>query len=246
MKTLMRFAVPGTLCALVALILAPSAFSQVKIPPAPRLDVSFSVSSLGFGVQAAKPLPYRSDIRGGFNFYTYNSDLTDDGINYAAEVGLKSVNIQFDKYLVAGLFVSGGALVWNGNKADAKASVPGGKSFSLGTASYISDPALPVRGDSIVSFRSMAPLVSLGYGNLTSRGHIAYTIEAGVAFHGTPQATLTMAGSACTPGPGGLLCQNVATPSIQNNVIAQQQKINDDISEFKYYPILQFSIGYKF
>ena len=147
MKQLIRFAAPA-LCALVALILAPSAFAQVKIPPAPRLDVSFSISSLGLGVQVAKPLPHRSDIRGGFNIYTYNSDLTDDGIDYAAKVGLKSVNIQFDKYLVAGLFVSGGALVWNGNKADAKTSVPGGQSFSLGGASYISDPASPVHGQS--------------------------------------------------------------------------------------------------
>jgi len=247
MKKLIRFAVPVTLCALVALALAPSAFAQGKVQSQPKLDVSFSISSLGFGFQAAKPLPHRSDIRGGFNFYNYNSDLTDDGIDYAAEVGLKSVNIQFDKYLVAGLFVSGGALVWNGNNADAKASVPGGQSFSLGGTSYISDPALPVKGDSALTFRSMAPLLSLGYGNLTSKGHIAYTIEAGVAFHGEPKATLTMTGSACTPaGGGGLVCQNVATPAIQSNITAQEQKINDDISSFKYYPILQFSIGYKF
>lgn len=237
----------------MALAFNSAAYAQVKIQSRPKVDVSFSVSSLGFGVQAARPLPHRSDIRGGFNFYTYTTDLSDDGIDYAAEVGLKSVNIQYDKYLVAGLFVSGGALVWNGNNADAKASVPGGQSFSLGSTSYISDTASPVHGDSAVTFRSMAPLVSLGYGNLTSKGYIAYTVEAGVAFHGTPAATLTMTGSACTPtgapapvGPG-LLCQNVATtPAIQSNVAAQQQKINDDISDFKYYPILQFTIGYKF
>ncbi len=152
-----------------------------------------------------------------------------------------------------GFFASGGALVWNGNNADAKASVPGGQSFSLGSTSYISDAASPVHGDSAVTFQTFAPLVSLGYGNLTSKGHIAYTVEAGVAFHGTPAGNVDDDGkcvhthSAPAPVGPGLLCQNVATnPGIQNDVAAQQQKINDDISDFKYYPILQFTIGYKF
>jgi hypothetical protein len=72
-------------------------------------------------------------------------------------------------------------------------------------------------------------------------------VEAGVAFHGTPQATLSLAGSACTSTILGVICQDIATnPGIQNDVAAQQQKINDDISNYRYYPILQFSIGYKF
>ena len=235
-------------CVLAAVAAVPAnSFAQVKIQQLPKLDVMFSISSLGFGAQVAKPLPHRSDIRGGFNFYGYNNDLSEDGIHYAADVSLKSVNIQFDKYLVGGLFASGGALVWNGNNADATTSVPGGQSFSLGSASYISNPASPVHGESGLTFRTMAPLATLGFGNLTSKGRIAYTVEAGVAFHGTPAATLSLAGSACTPVGSTLVCQNAATdPTIQSNVAAQQQKINDDISNFKYYPILQFSIGYKF
>jgi hypothetical protein len=247
MKNLLRCSVSTALCALVALAFAPAAFAQVKIQSRPALDVSFSISTLGFGVQAARPLPHRSDVRGGFNFYNYNTSITEDGADYTTDVRLQSVNLQFDKYLLGGFFASGGALVWNGNKGDAKVSVPGGQSFSLGNINYISDAASPVHGDSALSFQKFAPLLSLGFGNLTSKGHIAYTIEAGVAFHGTPHATLSLAGSACTSTILGLICQNIATnPAIQNDVAAQQQKINDDISNFKYYPILQFSIGYKF
>ncbi len=80
MKNLLRCTVPTLICALVALAFTPAAFAQVKIQSRPKLDVSFSVSSLGLGVQAARPLPHRSDIRGGFNFYTYNTDLSDDGV----------------------------------------------------------------------------------------------------------------------------------------------------------------------
>jgi hypothetical protein len=231
----------------VTLAFVPAASAQVKIESRPKLDVTFSISSLGWGVQAARPLPHRSDLRGGFNFFTYNTSFTEDGADYATDVRLRSVNVQFDKYLLAGFFASGGALVWNGNKGESKVSVAGGQSFSLGNVSYISNAANPVHGDSAITFQKFAPLLSLGYGNLASKGHFAYTVEAGVAFHGTPQATLSLAGSACTSTILGVICQDIATnPGIQNDVAAQQQKINDDISNYRYYPILQFSIGYKF
>src|SRR5262245_42586541 len=86
--------------------------------PHPKLDVAFSVSSLGFGFQVAKPLPRRSDIRGGFNFASYSDEFSKDGANYAENIDLRSVNLQYDKYVYKRLFVSGGALIWNGNKGD--------------------------------------------------------------------------------------------------------------------------------
>jgi hypothetical protein len=246
-KNLIRCCAFTFACTLLVLAFAASAFAQVKIESRPKLDVTFSISSLGWGFQAARPLPRRSDIRGGFNFYTYNTNVSDDGAIYETDVRLRSVNVQFDKYLLAGLFASGGALVWNGNKGEAIVSVPGGQSFTLGNINYTSSAASPVHGDSELTFQKFAPLLSLGYGNLTKKGHFAYTLEAGVAFHGTPQATLSLAGTACTSTILGQICQDIATsPGIQNDVAAQRQKINDDISDFKYYPILQFSIGYKF
>lgn len=234
-------------CALVALTFAPAAFAQITRDSRPALDVTFSVSSLGLGFQAARPLPRRSDIRGGFNFYTYNTSISEDGAIYETDVRLRSVNVQFDKYLLGGFFASGGALVWNGNNGKAIVSVPGGQSFSLGNIKYISDAASPVHGDSELTVQKFAPLLSLGFGNLTKKGRFAYTVEAGVAFHGTPTATLSLAGNACTSTVLGTFCQNIATsPAVQNDVAAQRQKINDDISNLKYYPILQLSLGYKF
>ena len=247
MKNLRRCSVFAVTCAIVSLAFAPAAFAQVKSEERPKLDVAFSISSLGWGFQAARPLPRRSDIRGGFNFFSYNTHIDKDGADYVTDVNLRSVNVQFDKYLLGSFFASGGALVWNGNNGKATVSVPGGQSFSLGNVSYISDAGNPVHGDSEVTFQKFAPLLSVGFGNLTKKGHFAYTVEAGVAFHGTPSATLNLAGTACTSTILGLICQNIATnPGIQNDVAAQRQKINDDISNFKYYPILQLSLGYKF
>jgi hypothetical protein len=114
--------------------------------------------------------------------------------------------------------------------------------FRLNT-NYISASAFPVHGTSSVDLRSTTSLVSLGYGNLLSKGRIAYSVEAGVAFHGTPTALLTLAGSACTTVNGGggtsLLCQNVATtPSIQSNVAALDFQVLPDLPVFDRIQVL--------
>src|SRR5262252_1017582 len=138
MKNPIRCFASTVVFALVALAFTPEAFAQIQKESRPALDLTFSVSSLGLGIQAARPLPRRSDIRGGFNFYSYDTHIGSDGADYRTDVNLRSVNVQFDKYLVGGFFASGGALVWNGNNGKAVVSVPGGNSFSLGNVHYTS------------------------------------------------------------------------------------------------------------
>jgi len=216
----------------------------------PRVITAFSASTLGFGVQAALRVTAKSDIQGGFNLYNYDRSFRRDGADYSGQLRLGSFNLQYDQYLVAGLHISGGALVWNGNKGDAAVSVPGGQLFKLGGVTYFSDTTSPVAGTSTLRFRKAAPMALVGYGNLLSKGHIAYSVDAGVVFQGTPRTTLSLAGSACPIGGGGAglaPCPDVATiPAFQSHLAAEQARINDDLAPLKYYPVIKFTIGYKF
>ena len=216
----------------------------------PRLIAAFSASTLGFGVQVARPVTSKSAVRGGFNFFNYNRAFGRDGTTYTGQLRLRSFSLQYDQYLVAGLHVSGGALIWNGNKGDATVSAPGGQIFTLGGVKYFSDPASPVSGSSALRFKKAAPMALIGYGNLPSKGRIAYSVDAGVVFQGSPRATLSLAGNACIIGGGGAglaPCPNVATIlGFQSSLAAEQAMLNEDLSPFKYYPVIQFTIGYKF
>jgi len=70
-------------------------------------------------------------------------------------------------------------------------------------------------------------------------------VEFGIAFHGSPKTTLAVGGGVCD-APGGD-CRNAALdPIVQSNVIDQQNKINNDLSFFKVYPIISVGFGYKF
>jgi hypothetical protein len=212
------------------------------------LGVGVKVSLLGAGIEAATPLTYHTNLRFGFNAFSYSRGFTNDGIGYNADLSFRSFETHFDWFPFAGGFhLSPGLMVYNGNQIKANATVPGGQSFTLGGTGYISDVANPITGAGKIGFNTVGPMVTVGWGNLVPRKnkHISVPFEIGVLFQGSPQATLNLVGNACDST--GANCHNIGTDTtFQNNVIAQQNKLNNDMSFFKVYPIVSLGFGYKF
>jgi hypothetical protein len=216
---------------------------------ASKVGVGVRVSLLGIGVEAATPVTYHTNLRFGFNTFSYSRGFTNDGTNYAATLNFRSFETHFDWFPFAGGFhLSPGAMLYNGNQIKANASVPASQSFTLGGTSYISDPANPITGTGRIGFNSVAPTLMLGWGNLVPRSenkHISIPFEVGMMFQGSPKATLNLTGNVCDST--GANCHNVSGDSVfQSNVIAQQTKLNNDMSFFKVYPVISLGFGYKF
>lgn len=213
-----------------------------------KIGVGVKMSLLGFGVEAATPVTYHTNVRVGFNAFGYSHNFTNDGINYNADLNFRSFETHFDWFPFSGSFhLSPGLMLYNGNRIQANAAVPGGEQFTLGGTTYTSDAADPISGTGKVGFATVAPTFLLGFGNLVPRRakHFSVPVEIGAVIEGAPKATLNLQGTACDPS--GLTCQNVADDvPFQNNVIAQQNKLNHDMSSFKVYPILSVGFGYKF
>ncbi|HXZ42455.1 MAG TPA: hypothetical protein VEG68_17065 [Terriglobales bacterium] len=212
------------------------------------LGVGVKVSLLGAGIEAATPLTYHTNLRFGFNAFSYSRGFTNDGVGYNADLSFRSFETHFDWFPFAGGFhLSPGLMVYNGNQIKASAAVPGGQSFTLGGTGYVSDAANPITGSGKIGFNTVGPTFLLGWGNLVPRSnkHFVVPFEFGMLVQGSPKATLSLAGNACDST--GANCQNVAgDTNFQNNVIAQQNKLNNDMSFFKVYPIISLGFGYKF
>jgi len=225
---------------------APAAPPSQPLPS--RIAVGVRMSLLGAGVEVATPVTYRTNVRVGFNAFSYGRGFTNDGINYNANLSFRSVETHFDWFPFAGGFhLSPGLMIYNGNKVTANASVGAGQQFTLNNVTYYSDAANPVTGTGKVDFNTVAPTFLLGWGNLLPRSHRHFSIpfEVGVVVSGAPKSTLNLTGFACDST--GANCQNVATNStIQSNVVAQQTKLNNDMSFFKAYPVISVGFGYKF
>ena len=232
-----------------AIILWPNAAIAQSESSAPfsAAAVGIKISLLGAGVEAATPLTRSSNLRGGFNVFSYSRGFNKDGVAYAAQLNFRSAEVHYDWFPFGGSFhISPGALIYNGNRINANASVAASQSFTLNGASYTSDPADPVTGTGKIDFQKAGPMFTLGWGNLLPRRHGRFSVpvEIGAIYTGSPRATLNLTGSACDST--GANCVPIATdPTIQGNVVAEQNKLNKDVSAFKFYPVISVGFGIK-
>jgi hypothetical protein len=203
------------------------------------------VGLLGVGVNAATPLNRHMNLNVGSNFFSYSDTLTSDGIPYNANLRFRSAEASLDWFPFAGGFhISPGALLYNGNQITANANVPAGNSFTLNNQQYTSSASDPVTGTGGITFNKAAPKITIGFGNMIPRSgrHFSVPVELGFAYVGDPKVNLSLAGTACYNDQGQNYCDNVATDSmIQSNLAAQRQKIANDVSPARFYPI--FSVG---
>jgi len=180
---------------------------------------------------------------------SYSRNFDKDGISYGGKLNFKTFEAHYDIFPWAKSFhISPGVLVYAADPITATASVPSGQSFSLGDVTYYSDSTNPTTGTGKIVFNRAAPMVTVGWGNLVSRkegAHFVVPFEMGVAFQGSPKATLNLTGNICDSP--GVNCRNAATdPNVQSNVISEQNKVNNSMSFFKAYPIISLGFGYKF
>lgn len=214
----------------------------------PRFGVGVKMSMLGIGIEAATALARKINLRGGYNFFTYNRSFNNSGITYTGGLNFHSVEGHLDFFPFGGSFhLSPGFLIPMGDQIKASATVPGGKTFTLGGTTYESDPTNPIKGNGKIDFNSSATAL-VGFGNLLPRKrskHFSISFEAGAAFQGSPNTGLSLTGNACNTS--GTNCVNAATdPTVQSNIQAQEKKINKDLAPFKIYPLISFGFGIKF
>jgi len=228
--------------------------SEVPEPPVPQkasretgqVGIDIRLSTLGAGAEVAISLNHKLNVRGGINIFQYNRSFNHDGIAYKGQLNLRSGEAHLDWYPFGhGFHLSPGLLVYNGNGVTATANVPGGSTFTLGGTSYTSDPSNPIAGTGKLDFVKVVPTAMFGFGNLVPRTrHFTLNFEMGAVFQGSARTKLNLTGNAC---PNGINCVNAATdPTVQANVLAEQTKIDNKLSPFKYYPVISLGFGYRF
>ncbi|MGA9390882.1 MAG: hypothetical protein WBV69_10590 [Candidatus Sulfotelmatobacter sp.] len=213
-----------------------------------RVGIGAKASLLGGGVEVAVRTTHRANVRAGFNIISYSRGFSQDGFAYNGQLSFKTFEAHYDFFPWAGNFhLSPGVLAYFGDPITATASVPAGQSFSLGGVTYYSDTTTPVTGNGKIDFDRVSPMATVGWGNLIPRSsrHFSIPFELGVAFQGSPQATLNLAGNVCD-SPGANCRPIPSDPVVQNQIKAEQTKITNSMSLFKVYPVISVGFGYKF
>lgn len=205
------------------------ALALALFPAAALADGSIGVraGTLGLGVEFSYPLSQRLGLRINADSYKYSRTFNQSDIEYDGKATLKTGSLLVDWYPFANNFRISAGPMYNGNKVDLT-SQPGNV--------IVNGTTYQATIDGQVNFKKYVPYAGIGYGRPIGTG-LSLTFDLGVIFQGTPTATLT--GTCTSPTPG-------ACTTFQSDLAAQQQTANDDLKNFRYYPVLSLGLAYTF
>jgi hypothetical protein len=214
--------------ALVILALAGTAPASEEDVPGP-FTAGAKIGTLGIGIGGEYRLNESFGLGLGANYFKYDFDFTADDIDYDAELTLASATVLAHYYPKKGRFRLTGGLAFNGNKIDAQSKPE--ITVEIGDTTYPGVGAGTIDGD--IDFRTVAPYLGLGWGpSLEKRW--GFTFDVGVLFQGSPDVNLTAS------GPISII------PGFQEDLAAEEQKVQDELEGFQYYPIIGLGLYYRF
>ncbi|MDP9038686.1 MAG: hypothetical protein M3O02_05340 [Acidobacteriota bacterium] len=216
------------------------------VRPFSKLAVGVEGGTLGVGVQLATPLTRTLTLRGGADFLNFGYGLAIDASQYEGQAHLRSGHVSIDWHPLGGGFrISPEALLFE-SAFSASVYVTGGKSFELGSTSYISSASDPVHGSASISMsHHIMPALTIGWGNMLGQRSRRWSVpfEIGAAYTGHYTVSLELAGTACLTT---FTCMSTGSPQVQSSRQQQENDLNETMKRFQIYPILSTGFAYRF
>lgn len=186
---------------------------------AARLGVRAGTTGLGldYGFGVAPTLGGRIGVSG----MQFNTHVDTSDVRYDAKAKLANVNLFLD-WSPLGPFRITGGFIPNNNKVDLTGNPSSGGTFPAGSS--LTGTVKPEK--------DFAPYLGIGYGNVWTAG-VNFYFDAGVMFQGSPQVTLNLNCGTANPAQ---------CAAAQSQVAAEQQRVQDKLDKFKYYPVINLGI----
>lgn len=193
---------------------------------AARVTVGVTGGSLGIGPEVAFRAADHFGLRGNATFLSFSQRFDSNDLDYDGKVKLRSGGVAVDLYpFSSGFRVSAGARS-NGNKGRVVATPSGPVTIN----GMVYTPAQIGTLSGRAKTKNFAPTLTLGYGGGIRPG-LAFGVDAGAMFQGAVRLHDFAASNA------------MIRPE---DIEAERRDLQDDIDGYKVYPVLQFSLGYRF
>lgn len=194
------------------------------------LAVTAQAGTLGAGGSVWLGLPFHADVRFGGNYLPFSHALDSGGVHYDGSVRLQSFTLLADWHPFHGYFRLTGGLAYNDNRFTLTAT-PSGGTYTINGTSYTSSQVGALTGTA--TFNRADPYFGIGLGNPFHGGRWTFGLDLGVLYQGTPKVSLSATGAA-------------ADPRLAADVQAAADQVRSDVRKYKWYPVVMFSVGYRF
>jgi hypothetical protein len=206
------------------------------ISRAEGIAVTGRASTLGLGVEVTKSLVDFVNIRLGVNAFSYDrddfgGDIEDIDVEYEVDLDLRSASAIVDLHPLRGGFRLSGGLLYNGSKI--RVTAKAAESYFFGGHEYTPEEVGNVTGD--LDTLELQPYLGLGWGNAVGKyKKVGLVFDLGVVYQGSPDLTLT-ADSLFATAQDFLL-----------DLGEEEARLEDEMKNLKYYPIISLGISFKF
>ncbi len=194
--------------------------------------VDAHASTLGFGGELNYSINSFLTARVDFNRYNHTYNTTKEQIDYDFNLHLQTAGVLLDLHPFAGSFrITAG---YFNNKNDILAvALPQSGTYTINGNTYNTTQVSSLSGE--ISFKSGVPYVGFGWSTLgtTSTG-LGIEFDVGALLQGSPTVNLTATGSA------------TSNATFQSDLAAEQGKLQNDVNNFKAYPVVSLGLAYRF
>jgi hypothetical protein len=198
--------------------------------------VTADLGSTGVGAHLSVPLQPNLNVRVGMNYLNYSYDANTSDVDYDFKMKLRTVDALLDYFPMDNGFRVSAGLVYNGNKIDARGKPAGAGTYTINGHTYLASSVGTLDGN--VDFRKSAPYLGVGWGNAAAPGKgWGFSSDFGVMFQGSPSTSLKN-NNCVAPSQ---VCTQLAA-----DIVAENVKLTDEASDFKFYPVIRFGASYRF
>lgn len=211
-----------------ALLLALSTAAQAE-----GLGVGLHAGLMGPGIDGFYRLNDKLVARLSYNKFDYDYDTQEEEVDYDATYSFDNAQLGLDWYPGAGGFRVSTALVANSNELNLHA-IPKGGAFDLNNTTYAGTEVKDLRAN--VGYPSTAAYLGLGWGNPVGKDKgLGVTFDIGAFYMGEPEVSQQV------------VCgTTVRCAQLKSDAEADRRKLEDELSDFPFWPLVQLGLTYQF
>ena len=166
----------------------------------------------------------------GEGFSYDDNNLHAGRTNYNANLHLESYGALADVYPFGASFRVTGGLRLNENAIT-------GHSVSESVGGATVPTSALATANAKITFDKTSPYVGFGWGGTITPG-LNFTSDFGVMFHGNPKASLTATSTGVAPA--------ASVASAAAEIASDQTSLQRDVNGYKYFPVIEIGLSYKF
>ncbi len=193
------------------------------------VGVNLKAGTLGVGVELSKSFSDKFSLGLGFNSYNYKTTDSASDVNYDFNYDLQSIALLANYHPFSGVFRFTGGVLYNNNELDLTGK-PTGSNYVINGVTYTAAQVGTLNGK--LTFNRAAPYLGLGWGNRPG-GRLGLSADIGVLYQGSPKLSLNATGA-------------LSDPTLASNLEQERRSEEEDLSNFKWYPVLSLGVYFRF